>query len=88
MRQKTKRLRLWVSLLLILVLLSGLLLWFFSAINHLRVGQHEEGRAQLEKALRRAAVACYATEGVYPPTLDYLKQHYGIQIDKRKLYIS
>ncbi len=38
----------------------------------------------METALRRAAVACYAAEGIYPPTLDYLKQHYGVQIDENR----
>ena len=69
---------------LVAVILSALLLWFFPAINHLSDAQHEEGRAQLEMALRRATVACYATEGIYPPTLEYLKQHYGIQIDQSR----
>lgn len=84
MRQKRKRLRVWLPLLLVAVILSGLLLWFFPSVEHLRDGQYEEGRAQLEEALRRATVACYATEGIYPPTLDYLMQHYGIQIDKSR----
>lgn len=84
MKQKRKRLRFWLPLFLVAVIMSALLLWFFPAVEHLRAGQHEEGRAQLEVALRRATVACYATEGIYPPTLDYLMQHYGIQIDKSR----
>ena len=64
--------------LLALLLLGG----FFAALNNLNAGQGEEGRQQLEDALRRAAVACYAAEGIYPPTLDYLTEHYGIQIDE------
>ena len=84
MRAKTKKARFWVPVLLVVVILSALLLWFFPAISHLSEGQHEEGRAQLEMAIRRATVACYATEGIYPPTLEYLKQHYGIQIDKNR----
>ena len=84
MKRKTKTTRLWLPVVLAVVVLSALLLWFFPAVNHLSAGQHEEGRAQLEMALRRATVACYATEGIYPPTLDYLKQHYGIQIDKSR----
>lgn len=84
MKRKTKTTRLWLPVVIAVVVLSALLLWFFPAVNHLSAGQHEEGRAQLEMALRRATVACYATEGIYPPTLDYLKQHYGIQIDKSR----
>ena len=57
-------------------------LWFFPAVDNLQAGQRQEGREQLETALRRAAVACYAAEGVYPPDLDYLTAHYGVQIDE------
>ena len=57
-----------------------LLLWFFTALAGLNRGAVEEGRGQLETAVRRAAAACYAAEGIYPPTLEYLTQHYGIQI--------
>ena len=27
-------------------------------------------------------MACYAAEGRYPPDLEYLKEHYGIQVDE------
>ncbi|MBO5123064.1 MAG: hypothetical protein J6B99_07870, partial [Oscillospiraceae bacterium] len=49
--------------------------------------QGEEGRQQLETALRRAAVACYAAEGIYPPTVEYLQQHYGVQIEEERYIV-
>lgn len=55
---------------------------FAGALTNLDRGRSEAGRHQLEDALRRAAVACYATEGIYPPRLDYLTEHYGIQVDE------
>lgn len=61
--------------------LLAVMLWFFTSLNNLSAGQGEEGRQQLETSLRRAAVACYAAEGIYPPTLDYLTEHYGVQIE-------
>lgn len=57
---------------------------FFAAVRGLDSGRGEEGRQQLETALRRAAVACYASQGVYPPDLDYLTEHYGIQIQEER----
>lgn len=65
----------------------ALILWFFTAIYNIREEQSGEGLQQLETALRRAAVACYAAEGVYPPTLDYLTAHYGIQIDENRYQV-
>ena len=32
-------------------------------------------------------MACYAAEGFYPPNLDYLEEHYGVQIDKRHFVV-
>ena len=61
---------------------AAVLACFLLALSNLTQGQGEEGRRQLEDSLRRAAVACYAAEGIYPPTLDYLEEHYGIQIDR------
>ena len=76
MKKKT-----WISLLAV-VLVLVLFIVFLSALGNLKQGYGEEGRQQLEDALRRAAVACYAAEGFYPPTLDYLVQNYGIQINE------
>lgn len=58
----------------------AVLLWFFTAVGNLNRGNDQEGREQLETALHRSAVACYAAEGIYPPTLEYLTEHYGVQI--------
>ena len=59
-----------------------LLMGFASAVNGLDRDSREESKRQLEEALRRGCVACYAAEGIYPPDLDYLKEHYGIQEDE------
>ena len=58
-------------------------IWLFSALGDLQRGSGEEGRKQLELALQRSAAACYAAEGIYPPSVDYLVDHYGIQIEDK-----
>lgn len=55
-----------------------------AAVGNLSGGSAAEGRDRLEDALRRAAVTCYAAEGVYPPTLAYLEEHYGVQVDESR----
>lgn len=69
---------------LAVVLAVMILCWFFSAVMQLQSGHTREGRQQLEDALRKAAAACYAAEGIYPPTLEYMKTHYGIQINEER----
>lgn len=62
----------------------AVLLWFFMAVGQVASGASEEGRRQLEEALRRGAVACYGAEGRYPPDVAYLEEHYGIRVDEKR----
>ena len=64
-----------------------ILICFTTALNRLSEGRNEEDLRQLEEALRRGCVACYAAEGAYPPSLDYLKEHYGLQIDETRYIV-
>ena len=57
-------------------------LWLLHGVGQLQSGQSREGRQQLEDAIRRTAAACYAAEGFYPPTLEYMTEHYGLQLQE------
>lgn len=46
-----------------------------------------EGLAATQNAVERAAVLCYATEGFYPPSLAYLEENYGIQVDHARYVV-
>lgn len=72
-----------LKLLLPLAAVAALLL-FTVSVNSLGSGHSAEEMQQLEIALRRSCVTCYAVEGVYPPNVEYLEQHYGIQIDRAR----
>ncbi len=41
-----------------------------------------------EKAVRRALVTCYALEGSYPSTFEYLEENYGLSIDHSKYIVD
>ena len=53
------------------------------AIASVKIGNRQENESlkQLENTIRKTVMTCYATEGVYPPSVDYMEDHYGIQID-------
>lgn len=65
-----------------------ILLCFLGGISNLSRGREAEDKQQLEEALRRAAVTCYAVEGIYPPSVEYMVEHYGLQIDSRRFAVS
>ena len=66
----------------LLLILAAALLAFSYGVNALDKSQSEEAVRRLTLAIQRGCVTCYATEGSYPQSLDYLKEHYGLQIDE------
>lgn len=43
---------------------------------------HAQGAVTLRESILSAADQCYAVEGAYPPTLDYLEKHYALAINR------
>lgn len=69
----------WKPLAAVLILLC-----FWQGVSRLEADRRAEGKQQLEAALRRTAAACYAQEGFYPPTVDYMQDHYGLQYNEEE----
>ena len=63
------------------ILLAAAAIFVLAAVTNLERGKQEQDIRQLEQAVRRTAVACYAVEGVYPPNVDYMRRHYGLIYD-------
>ena len=74
--------------ILIPLAVVALLICFLGSLSNLTQGHSQESKHRLESVLREAAVACYAVEGIYPPNLAYLEEHYGVQIDHRHFTVS
>ena len=61
-----------------ILLLAAMFFVLFKAMVNLTAAQSSAGRDSLEAAIRRNVMTCYAEEGVYPPSLDYLLDNYGM----------
>ena len=73
----------WTALFF-LAALAVTLVGFANAGQAVRDG----GRRAAEEAVRRAAVTCYAVEGVYPESYGYLREHYGVRVDERQYAVD
>lgn len=70
----------------ILTVLAGLIC-FSGAVSRLEAGRQAQGKLRLERALRRSAAACYASEGFYPPDAAYLQEHYGLVYEEERYVV-
>ena len=67
---------------------GAILLLFFLAVDSMGRSSISKQQESLENALSRDIVQCYAIEGRYPPSLEYLEQHYGLTYDKKTFFVD
>ena len=48
----------------------------------------EEGALAVKQTVEQTALQCYVVEGAYPPDLEYMQEHYGLQINQDAYYIT
>jgi len=70
------------------VILAAIVIFFGTAVNGAAGKADSSSAATLEKAIKRAAVQCYAIEGFYPPDVSYLEEKYGIIIDYQRFIVE
>ncbi len=68
------------TIVIAVILIAAVMIMIQSADENL----DGERLLQLENAIHRAAVSCYAIEGFYPADVDYLVENYGLMIDESK----
>lgn len=56
-----------------------------SSVNDTSLAKQQES---LESALTRSISQCYAVEGTYPPSLEYLVTHYGLTYDSEVFLVD
>ena len=42
----------------------------------------------VRKAIKEAAITCYAVEGAYPDDIDYLRQYYHLSYDENRYLVT
>ena len=74
--------------LLSVALFAGIIGIFFYGTTSLTKGSTRRQRESLENALNRSITYCYAVEGTYPESLDYIREHYGLTYDEEAFYVD
>lgn len=70
------------------MLLIVLIITLFTVVglDHFKAGRSSSQPEEIRKALLDACIQCYALEGSYPPSLNYLNEHYGVILNKDKYF--
>ena len=70
-------------ILLMILLLCGV--WLL--VGRVDTAQSGAQTQFVYDAVRNAALTCYAVEGAYPESLEYLRAHYGLAYDESRYFV-
>lgn len=71
--------------ILLFIALFVFFLYMLGSISEDTLLRQEES---LKVALNRGIVSCYCVDGTYPPSLDYLIEHYGLTYDENVFFVD
>lgn len=72
------------AILTAIILVYGF--WMIAGGSYLNV--REDGAIALRAAIQNCAQQCYVVEGFYPPRLEYMEEHYGLQVNRKDYYVT
>lgn len=78
----------WPALAAILAALAAAVCLWVWAVPASGENLDEESAKAVKAAVERCALQCYVVEGAYPPSLSYLEENYGLQINSREFYVT
>ena len=82
--EKKKKQPFWLQLPVVPVLLLVCVCFILTAVGNVETGQKAESEKRVEDTIKKAVVNCYAIEGRYPATLEYVEDYYGLQINREE----
>ena len=76
-RKKKKKLLFIISILIIFCIIM-----YMVKIDRFWENKKEQSNIAIERAIRKSALECYALEGSFPPSIQYLKDNYGLIVNE------
>lgn len=71
-----------------MILFAAVFAWAWTGIGSVSRESARQQKKSLEDALKKDMVHCYAMEGRYPESVQYMEEHYGLTYDKEKYLID
>lgn len=77
-----------MSFLLPCILFAAMLAWFIIAATNAASSTDAKELSALKTNIENGITMCYAVEGSYPASIEYLCDNYGLIYDKDKYFID
>lgn len=64
-----------------LLIFGAAAVFTLTALSNSQSANEELRQSSIKESISKAAALCYATEGAYPESLDYLEVNYGVRAE-------
>lgn len=71
-----------IKIVIQLMFLVVVIVFITSFASYLRGDNKKQAKESLENLIVKSVTHCYATQGFYPESLEYLQDNYGIEYNK------
>lgn len=71
-----------------LVIFAAMMAWFLLAMRNADSSAKQKELSALKSNVENGITMCYAVEGAYPESVEYLTENYGLVYDKDKYIID
>lgn len=69
------------------VLFAAMVTWLIISLNNTSEAARQRECAAVKSTLENGITMCYAIEGAYPPSAEYLSENYGVTYDTAKYIV-
>lgn len=76
-----------LSYIIPILLFGAMLAWFIIAMNNTDDSTSCRELAAVKSTIENGITMCYAIEGAYPESIDYLAENYGLNYDKDRYIV-
>ena len=76
------------TLAITLVVFAVLFIGTLMLLDYIGDSSDEAQAEMVRRAVHNAVVTCYAVEGVYPESVEYLSENYGLTYDRDRFLIT
>ena len=70
------------------LVITFIVIFFYVGVSQISKSTAKKQEESLYTAIERDIVQCYSIEGIYPPSLEYLEEHYALVYDKSLFYVD
>ena len=69
------------------MLFAALIAWFVTALSGAGTASGEQTLAEIKQSVENGITMCYSIEGIYPESIDYLRESYGVVYDAERYIV-